>query len=313
MRRTLIQWMVVVLLVILKTPGHSQVVALTGESATNPGREFGLVKAIENLVQNGIKVEEQDRLHILTDSLRSIRCNNVLSENMVVWGDREGECLWGDGSLSTLNLANVTANTEGGSIYTDVLTTYFGPVRLGVGTLLAASAEPEGDQPGPDEIQSGRDALQRLVAGGGNLLIGAQYPFLFVPYARWNEFKLTGAVLGRAATDVQALGATADSRSSTAAGAVDIRAQFTSNDSEVALFGYIRGEMIRGSGTLFVLPQPSTAQTPEQVEQLDYIQYSLGARLWNSVLITWTKFDCTACRALGMDSQLSITTQRTIP
>jgi hypothetical protein len=296
---------------------HAQAAALTNESSSGSSSESVLVKAIQGLVQGGIRDDEQQQLHTLIDSLRAVRCDEVLSKNMMVWGHREGECLWGDGSLSTLNLANVTANTEGGSIYTDVLTTYFGPVRMGVGTLLAATQQNgDEDEPGPDEVHDEREALQRLVGGGGNLLIGAQYPFLFLPYAKWNEFKLTGAVLGRAATDVGALGADPESRSSSVAGAVDLRLQFTSNDSEVAIFGYARGEMIRGDGTLFSVPRRAAGDTTASatpVQQLDYLQYALGARLWNSVLITWTKFDCRACRTLGMDSQLSITAQRTAP
>lgn len=74
-------------------------------------------------------------------------------------------------------------NADGGkaSIYNELYADYFGPLRFGVGALISNKETKLTDSSGVQNVDSTSlqiDAVQRLIGGGGNVVINVGYPFL---------------------------------------------------------------------------------------------------------------------------------------
>lgn len=68
------------------------------------------------------------------------------------------------------------------TFYTDVYNDYFGAVTMGVGTLLGVGKGQEGDENIAQGDNQEASAVNRLLFGGGNVVIHASYPLLY-----WNK------------------------------------------------------------------------------------------------------------------------------
>jgi hypothetical protein len=244
---------------------------------------------------------------MLLDSITAKQCDARFQR--VVWGlsTSQGRCYWGDQDVSALNLGNLSASTNAGSLYADLGVAYFGPVRVNIGTLVSSAT----DGLHTDE-EDARAALQRLVAGGGNVVAGFQLPFVHYRQRRANNLRLSGAWLGRVATDVRQLGASEEAAQNlSAATAMDLRIQVSSNENDLQLFAYGKGEFVRGQDPIpaFATQDPLAASS----NHLYYGQASFGARLLNTFVVTYTYYRCPQCGPAGVSSQLSVTAQRRAP
>lgn len=231
------------------------------------------------------------------------------------------ECIWNQDGVEGLDLTNVAAGTRSGSIYSDLVAMYFGPLRATLATMIAAATEDDGGATTPEAeaTEEARTALQRLVNGGGNLLLTAELPLLRLQLPRVNGFDLVLSGSGRAATNTESLGASQSDSASSLAGAFNAQLNLWSNNRQVRVFGHWRSEYIRGDGDLLQEPEeaaPSTLQEGEEPEtpsgtSLGYSRLQVGALLWDAVLVTWTRpFFCGECEDLDIGSQVSISFQK---
>lgn len=226
---------------------------------------------------------------------------------------KRAACVWGAEGITGLDQATVTAGDETGAIYTDLLTTYFGPFRANFGTMVAATGASSEDDGTGGAVVDSREAIQRLVAGGGNIVLGVQIPFVRLHSPSVNGFDFVVAGLGRGATDVEALGAEAQGASSSFAGALDARVRILSNDRQLQVFAYGKLEGIWGGDPLFpeINQGSETAEVTAGPKELLYGRISVGAFLWNVVRVTYTAYPwCDACGDSGISSQATVTLQR---
>ncbi|GEM_PF-3053519 len=72
------------------------------------------------------------------------------------------------------------ADATKASLYTEIYADYFGPFRLGLGTLVSNSSSANAGPPttASDTANIQQDAFQRLLGGGGNATFIATYPLL---------------------------------------------------------------------------------------------------------------------------------------
>lgn len=92
------------------------------------------------------------------------------------------------------------------SLYTDILTSYLGPGRLSLSTLVSNN-QPLMNDSDTLKIQK-EDAIQRLIGGGGNLGLAYQIPLLSVNIGR--NISWGSLMQPRIAMDIPALNATLD-------------------------------------------------------------------------------------------------------
>ncbi|MHC2992064.1 hypothetical protein OB13_10870 [Pontibacter sp. HJ8] len=95
------------------------------------------------------------------------------------------------------------------SIFNEIYADYFGPVRLGFGALVADGGEEEEDSTPPNSQEeltpSEKDAVQRLLGGGGNAVLNASYPF-FDLRNRAANFNMKLAFVPKSAVDIPEIG-----------------------------------------------------------------------------------------------------------
>src|SRR3954452_3077528 len=120
------------------------------------------------------------------DSVFAADCGGLFRKPTGVFTRKRGSCFWGKHEVSALNLGNVTATGNTGSLYTDLTTAYFGPLRLSFSTLVSASGNADGNT---ETDQDSRAAFQRLIAGGGNLVASIQAPLVHYRAAAVNGLR----------------------------------------------------------------------------------------------------------------------------
>lgn len=222
-------------------------------------------------------------------------------------------CVWGTEGITGLDQASVTAGGETGAIYTDLLTTYFGPLRANLGTMVSATGTTDGEDENANQVVDAREAIQRLVSGGGNIVLGVQIPMIRWHAPSVNGFDFIVAGLARGATDVEALGAEAQSATRSLAAAIDGRVQIMSNDQQLQLFAYGKVEGVWGAEPLFpgFSATPGAAQVGDGPKHFQYGRVSLGAFLWKVVRVTYTTYPwCNACGDTGISGQATVALQR---
>jgi hypothetical protein len=281
-----------------------------------------LKSRLSTLIAQADSPKFHTEIDVTLDSVFAADCGGLFRKPTGVFTRKRGSCFWGKHEVSALNLGNVTGGGNTGSLYTDLSTAYFGPLRLSFSTLVSASGNQD-EQPGQDE--ESRAAFQRLIAGGGNVVVSVQAPLLHWRARSVNGLRFTTALLGRGAADVAALGSdSARAQARSFAGAADLRLQLNSNDEQVALFAYTKGEYVRGSdpvpaflqsvtvmGNLLRQAQDTSSLRPVgERRHLYYGQMSVGARLLNAVVVTYTYYACAQCRRAGVSNQVSITAQK---
>lgn len=115
-----------------------------------------------------------------------------------------------DETSKFLNNTLISYNPQGNtvSIFNEIYADYFGPFRLGFGALLADGEEQdENTSPNspPDAAPSQKDAVQRLLGGGGNAIVNVSYPF-FDLRSRSGHFNWKMAFVPKSAVDLPAIG-----------------------------------------------------------------------------------------------------------
>jgi hypothetical protein len=299
-------------LLALPTSLPAQIPALSTMPDVDSARLQPLRERIRDLSPRADQQGIHEHIEAALDSAFAAGCSEVFKKVRSVLSQGRGECFWGKHEVSALNLGNVTATGNTGSLYTDLSTAYFGPLRLSFSTLVAASGD-EDEEGDVGEDQDARAAFQRLIAGGGNLVASIQAPLLHYRAARVNGLRFTTALLARGAADVGSLGAdSARAQSRSFAGAADMRVQLNSNDRLVALFGYAKGKYVRGSDPIpaFLMPENPTQGPERERSHLFYAQGSVGARLLDAVVVTYTYYACPQCGRAGVSNQVSITAQK---
>ncbi|HEY0017672.1 MAG TPA: hypothetical protein VGC13_15275 [Longimicrobium sp.] len=315
------------------------VVALAGTRSPTAAQEFRLTQVVEAPVEDdtttarrlrelatrtdpaslaeAARLASELRAQQLENACRALFVSDTAKKSSPsVWAmsTRRAACVWGAEGITGLDQATVTAGDQTGAIYTDLVTTYFGPFRANVGTMVSSTGSAgENDDDDDNDVIDAREAIQRLVAGGGNVVLGVQLPVLrwYAPSANGFDFVIAG--LGRGATDVEALGAEPTSANTSFALALDGRVRIMSNDKQLQLFGYGKVEGIWGGESLFPAfeEEPTTTQTIDGPKNFQYGRVSIGAFLWNIVRVTYTTYPwCNACGDTGLSGQATVTLQR---
>lgn len=279
---------------------------------------------LQLLTESGDPDSAQVAIDIIRDRFEAGCAAEFVPKNPATWLGLRNDvatCIWNQDGVEGLDLTNVAAGTRSGSIYSDLVGVYFGPLRATLATMVAAAAEDDNEDSTPEgeATEDARAALQRLVNGGGNLLMSAELPLVRLNLPRINGFDLTLSGSGRAAMNAEALGAAEEDSASSLAGAFNAQMNLWSNKREVRVFGHWRSEYIRGSQNLLNDPTPASEPGLQQEggdkalagKSFGYSRLSIGALLWDAVLVTWTRpFFCSECGSLDIGSQVSISFQK---
>ncbi|MCX8524668.1 hypothetical protein OF897_12165 [Chryseobacterium formosus] len=105
----------------------------------------------------------------------------------------------------------VSLSSEGSkaSIFNELYADYFGPLRVGVGVLLSNT---NNDPTDSDSISSQKDAVQRLLGGGGNTTFSLSYPLLGYTDSQ-NAFSFKLITAPKFAVDIPKIGTSSDKSS----------------------------------------------------------------------------------------------------
>jgi hypothetical protein len=261
------------------------------------------IKALADSGLANLKPEQLERLNELTGKLRKSECTVMLdSAGRIGLDTQKSSCLWGNGGHFGLDLANVTTKTDGASIYADLLTTTFGIARASVGSMISRANEGEDADGEHSELR--QEALQRLLAGGGNLVLGFQAPLRVDFPGSYRAFSLF-LLSGRAAFDFS--GMSSDVQSGTnynTAATAQWQGNWRSDDDALALFGQLKAEVLGGS------PQ---FRQPLGIDKdaATLSQFAIGVVVRQSITATYTRvFYSSDSSLLGLGGQFSITATR---
>jgi hypothetical protein len=135
-----------------------------------------------------------------------------------------------------------------GSINSELVSDYAGPVRVGVGFVLAESREASEEEPAGEITEADRRAaVERFYAGGGNLVVYSMMPLLF---QRSQYHSVTVQALNKLAADLPGR------RHAAAAGSVpanldlgmEVYGTFNTFDARIKAFGLARSGVVVGNG-----------------------------------------------------------------
>jgi hypothetical protein len=154
-----------------------------------------------------------------------------------------------DGRSHLRNLVFTLGEGRGaGSINSELVSDYAGPVRIGVGFVLAESRQAsEGEPAGEITEADRRAALERFYAGGGNLVVYSMLPLLF---QRSQYHSFTVQTLNKLAADMPGR------RHAAAAGSVpanldlgmEAYGTFNTFDARIKAFALARSGLAVGNG-----------------------------------------------------------------
>jgi len=97
------------------------------------------------------------------------------------------------------SIINIGGNGEKISLYNEIYSDFFGPLRVGVGALVSNKIS------NGDSIETQKDAVQRLLGGGGNGVINISYPLIGYISPN-NRFNIKSSLNPKIAIDVPKLG-----------------------------------------------------------------------------------------------------------
>lgn len=151
---------------------------------------------------------------------------------------RTAAALFGDTTgFSLLNAGMVGGNGKAASATLEFASTYIGPVRLALGSVVA------------NADSAGHDATQRLLAGGGTAVAGF---ILAGPTAAWqktNYIMLLAAP--RIGFNMPALGGASDASSADYDAGIELRCHVVGSNGKLGLYAQVRTSLAGGLGEEF--------------------------------------------------------------
>lgn len=239
-----------------------------------------------------------DSVTRLTQELKQAQCADTLHATWWVTSTGQARCLWLTTGPGAFSLANVAFSTNRGSIYAELLATTFGTLRASLGTMVSATDEADA---GPQET------VQRVIAGGGNLVLGLQRP-LQVVLSGGNRTLSVFGMAARFAADFPEMGADVQDPAVNGAVSVDWQLSVKSDDEALELFGQVHGELLHGSADFY-----RGLGVASRSCCYKYVQASIGGVVWNSFVITWSKVLGGSDPLKSLGGQISVTARRQDP
>jgi len=101
------------------------------------------------------------------------------------------------------SLLSISSEGERISLFNEIYSDYFGPFRFGVGALVGNRSNSS------DSLETEKDAIQRLLGGGGNMIINLNYPIVGFTGEN-NRFIVKSSFAPKLAVDLPVLGTESD-------------------------------------------------------------------------------------------------------
>jgi hypothetical protein len=160
-------------------------------------------------------------------SPRRILENGETFKFLPVLSAEEASAFWSQpNGKSVLSFGSITGNSKAGSAATEIISDFFGPVRVALMGVIAATDSDKADASA---------AAQKFIAGGGTAVLTSAWPFAVL--GGTNNF-LTAMLDPRVGFDFPALGSSTSTKS-----------------SNVDLGGDVRGQVLGFSGNLGAIAQ----------------------------------------------------------
>ncbi len=142
---------------------------------------------------------------------------------------------------------------EAASISTEIYADYFGPFRLSLGTIISTAFSSE-DQDADELAQNSTDdAVQRIVSGGGNFVIGGSIPLLRLINSKEKE-NVSGINIEfrpKLALDVPKIGTDEGEYAFNWDVGLDLQMYYTGANRIFALLGYARFGLMGGNNDFY--------------------------------------------------------------
>jgi hypothetical protein len=168
------------------------------------------------------------------------------------------------------------------TFYTDVYNDYFGVVAMGVGTLLGVGKSQEENEDAAQSVNQEASAVNRLLFGGGNVVIHATYP-LFL----WNKpdqhFDLRVRLQPRLGFDLPELGTQTTSYAMNLDMGIYTTLSYTGLKENIGVVIEFKSSAITGNKEFY-----ENLGKAEKLIGLN--QLSIGLKLGKSFQITWMNY-----------------------
>lgn len=168
--------------------------------------------AIENL-ENERKLALKDADYLDKES-KAYNYRHRISTNSVSWfpvrNPVDAEMYYNgyvrESKAKFLSNTLLSFSSDGGraSIFNEIYVDYFGPVRVGLGAMISNKQRVENQETIENKEEKSKDAMQRLLGGGGNGVLSASYPLFNVDDGKGFAIKL--GVAPKLAVDIPKIG-----------------------------------------------------------------------------------------------------------
>jgi hypothetical protein len=148
------------------------------------------------------------------------------------------ELMYSTPGFSLVDNIIIQAQNDKGSIYSELISGYIGPVRIGFGSLIAAAA---------DTLKQDQ-ALQRFIGGGGNAVLKVEYPIFF--YTTKNFVSLLQAA-PKIGVDIPVMGTRSDVTTYNINFALELYLALSTEKKEFNFFANVRTGFIFGGDKFY--------------------------------------------------------------
>jgi len=189
---------------------------------------------------NMIYKQRDSLYHIYTKDYLAYKKTNVfLSRQQVL---AYYDMMYGENSrrFKTLTSSGFSFGDNTSSVYTELVSGNFGVVRVGLGTMISTNSSSN------DSIVKKEEAFQRLANLGGNTVLKAEYPFVYL-HNKSNRYNFISRLTSRGSADFKEFGTTTEDWAGSFMLGLDIYADASSSNNDLRFF--LSGNMNKVYGT----------------------------------------------------------------
>jgi hypothetical protein len=193
-----------------------------------------------------------------------------------------------ENSARFLKNSIISYSPDGGkaSIYNEIYADYAGPIRMGVGVLISNKQNITDSLKEIDTTELQKDAVQRLLGGGGNFTLNASAPLLNYEsdFLRSEKFSFKLLFAPKFSVDVPKLGTVKNDYALNCDAGVEGSVFYTLANSVITFFGNYRFGYVFGNSTFYT----NIVKDDQKAFSLNSV--SLGIALSSTFRINWNYY-----------------------
>jgi len=174
------------------------------------------------------------------------------------------------------SILNIGGNGEKISLYNELYSDFYGPFRVGLGALVSNKSS------NSDSIESQKDAVQRLLGGGGNGIVSLSYP-LFGFMSQNQRLNIKSSLSPKIAFDVPKLGTESSKFGVNYDIGIEAKVFYSGLLDVLTLYSNFRFAVIDGNATFY-------ANLGKGESSFMFNQFSLGIALNSTFRIGWNYY-----------------------